>query len=416
MVINSGTVTVTDTNFYSNMCEDGSDIYLGPLGVSRAYQGTIKMSNCSFLCPIEGGFCWDSQIVAIEPIEWTCSLGSWAPSTGTIAGTNFTGCPFLCPAGTVGLTTDLTSANECTSCPTGQECPEDGMGAGLDCPPGMRAPGVGSQACLDCGPGTATNQTGQLICPQCVPGFATAAEGSMSCTACDIGEYASSNGTVACKACPAFSTTIASGATTVHECTCVQGYFFDLEDSTGRAKCQQCGNVLAFSTTNFAGATSADECGCIQGYFLEANATSRMCVACDPALMDCSIPGITLANMPIKPGGWRLSNTTSRVYPCFNPGACSPTAGNTTRRRRLDAAENGGSTAGNALCAPGHTGFLCGTCIEDWYAAHEAVCKACITHPHLKSLYVSPTSSGMATRTIPSAPSAAATLHSPSSR
>ena len=95
--------------------------------------------------------------------------------------------------------------------------------------------------------------------------------------------------------------------------------------------------------------------------------------------MDCSIPGITLANMPIKPGGWRMSNATSSVYECFNPDACVGNPGvmgsNATQsRRRLSAGDgrrlsagDGVSTAGDALCALGHTGFLCGTCLENWY-------------------------------------------------
>ena len=218
--------------------------------------GTVKLSNTTFANP---GPSLDSMIVAQATIEWTCNLGQWAPLTGIIAAVNFTGCPYNCPPGTIGLTTSLSSANDCTSCPMGQQCPEAGMGAGLDCPAGQRAPVVGAQACLDCGPGTATDQVKQVSCSQCAPGFATAAEGSTTCTTCAVGEYARGNGTVACKACPAFSTTSTAGATTVQSCSCIEGYIFDI-DTTGRVVCQQCRNVLEFSTTRFAGATSADDC------------------------------------------------------------------------------------------------------------------------------------------------------------
>ena len=103
---------------------------------------------------------------------------------------------------------------------------------------------------------------------------------------------------------------------------------------------------------------------------------------CDPALMDCSIPGITLANMPIKPGGWRLNNASSMVYECFNPDACTGNAGvagsNATQIRRQLSLGADISTAGNDLCAPGHTGFLCGACIEDWYGyKDDKLCSEC---------------------------------------
>ena len=366
--------------------------------------GAVKLSNTTFANP---GPPLDSMIVAQATIEWTCNLGQWAPLTGIIAAVNFTGCPYNCPPGTIGLTTSLSSANDCTSCPMGQQCPEAGMGAGLDCPAGQRAPVVGAQACLDCGPGTATDQVKQVSCSQCAPGFAAAGEGSTTCTACAVGEYTSGNGTVACKACPSFSTTDDVGTTSIDACQCAKGFYEDVNDegskvcsacpegsttsaagstsvnqcicqqgrfpttnADGSTTCKQCKDVLEFSTT-LEGGSSIDDCVCNQNYFLEGTATNRTCVACDAALMDCSIPGITLANMPIRPGGWRLSNTTSTVHKCFNPDACVGNPGvlgsNATQSRRRLSVGDSVSTAGDALCAPGHTGFLCGTCLDSWY-------------------------------------------------
>ena len=176
-----------------------------------------------------------------------------------------------------------------------------------------------------------------------------------------------------CSACPDGSTTSAAGATSVDQCICQEGRFLSLAADGGTVTCTRCKDALEFSTTLEVGATSVEACSCLEGYYLESNATSRTCVACDTTVMDCSIPGITVATMPIRSGAWRMSNDTTRVYSCFNPGACDPavtTADNATRRRRLDtAAQGGSSTAGDALCAPGHTGFLCGTCAPDWCAA-----------------------------------------------
>ena len=173
------------------------------------------------------------------------------------------------------------------------------------------------------------------------------------------------------------STTLVAGATSVEDCDCiqVQGCMCVVYNAFART------HINTYMHTHIA------HTYCIQGYYLEANATSRSCVACDPLLMDCSTLGITLANMPIKPGGWRLRNTTSIVYECFNPDACNPgvAGSNTTQRRRLSAGAST-STAGDDLCAPGHKGFLCGTCVTDWCDASQhaprrtAACLTSFTH------------------------------------
>lgn len=112
-------------------------------------------------------------------------------------------------------------------------------------------------SCADCAPGS-ERLLGSEACTPCAPGSAWL-KGS-ACSVCSDGQYASGNGSVTCTACPVFSTSSASGSTTVHDCTCVEGYYFDI-DADGRASCQQCRDVLEFSTTRFPGATSADECG-----------------------------------------------------------------------------------------------------------------------------------------------------------
>ena len=120
---------------------------------------------------------------------------------------------------------------------------------------------------------------------------------------------------------------------------------------------------------------------------------------CDTTKMDCSIPGITLANMPIKAGGWRFGNSTSDIVACFNPDACpgndgilttlslsgtnaSNSSANTSasvRRRRLNTDPASIDTSGDALCAPGHTGMLCGACKANWYGYSDAkLCTECV--------------------------------------
>ena len=84
--------------------------------------------------------------------------------------------------------------------------------------------------------------------------------------------------------------------------------------------------------------------------------------------------------MPIKSGGWRLGNDTATVYECFNPDACVPPDDNRTgsaSRRRLTVLSDV-TTAGDNLCAPGHTGFLCATCQDNWYGYDDlTLCTEC---------------------------------------
>ena len=292
------------------------------------------------------------------------------------------------------------------------------------CPAGSEW--VQANACSTCIAGEYASAIGTVACKAC-PSFSTTSnQGATSIDACECvhGFYRSINdaGSMVCTACPEGGTTSESGSTSVDQCICQQGRF-PTTNTDGTTSCIQCKDVLEFSTT-LEGGSSIDDCVCNQNYYLEANATSRKCMACDPTLMDCSITGITLANMPIKPGGWRLSNATSTVYVCFNPDACVGIAvaagSNASQSRRRLSSGASPSTAGNALCAPGHTGFLCGTCIDDWcvgacmHAGTSQCPIALLAHPPSRST-LGPLQ-GTATRTIRSAPSAKVTWPSPSCR
>ena len=300
---------------------------LGP--GSELYNNTIADPSTWYLGkflpdPCESGI---SISVLSKPVIFPCTtLGEWNPPPPIYTGaTGFTGCSNLCDPGSFGDRYNLTDAGCTGLCPIGHSCPQ---GTGLPEP-------------------------------------------------CSLGEYAPAEGMAKCTACPAFSTTSYTGATGLDECQCGEGRFLTTNDA-GNPFCQQCADVIASSTTLEAGAKSIDECICTVGFYAKADtsATSgRTCEECDMSVMDCTIAGITIANMPIKPGGWRLSNTTSIVRECFNPDACIGNPGvagsNATQRRRLSAGAST-STAGDALCAPGHSGFLCGTCVAGWCGAPHA--------------------------------------------
>ena len=318
----------------------------------------------------------------------------------------FTGCRFKCNPGTYGSSYTLTDADCTAPCTVGHYCPQ-GSAAPTPCPLNTYMPTTGASVCTNCPAFATTTTTGatSIAACQCVQGYytntdasaatmcsafpegsTTAAAGATSLSQCTCAKdrYFSldaTTGVATCPTCPEGSTTAAAGATSVYKCTCQAGRFLSFDTSTGVATCPQCKDVLPSSTSPLAGATSIDACECIQGYFLKTNGTSKSCVACDADLMDCSIPGITLVNMAINKGGWRLSNDTSTIYECFNKEACAGNPGilttvNSTRRRLNTGTDV--STAGDALCAVGHTGFLCGMCKAGYHGySDNTLCQDC---------------------------------------
>ena len=337
---------------------------------SELYNNTFESVSWTISNSVSGDYAGDCRSGLMTSINAAVrnrcvTLGMWTtPNPSSTPPTTFTGCRFKCDAGTYGASESLTESSCTDTCPIGHFCTQ-GSSAPGPCPKDSYMDATGATTCIRCpafAETTGTGATSIAMC-KCSKGF----------YADFIYKAADDAGSMVCSACPEGSTTITAGATSVEQCICQQGRFLSIhiDDAT----CPQCKDELAWSTTIVAGATSVEACDCIEGYYLEANATSRSCVACDLLLMDCSIPGITLANMPIKPGGWRLSNSTSIVRECFNPDACVGNPGvagsNATQRRRLSAGAST-STAGDDLCAPGHAGFLCGTCGTDWCDAFDA--------------------------------------------
>ena len=335
-------------------------------------------------------------------------------------------------------TNGLRNANNdfCLECDENTS-PSYGLGSGgtcAQCLPGNHRP-LGMATCSVCSPGTATLGNKQA-CQPCSPGSYAAGEGSLICTPCPAGEYAPDAGSASCSLapighwagigtgkptpcaagrygdapgrtddqcsgmcergfyCPAGSTNATvfkcaagtyeptGGARSADDCkSCTIGSYCD----EGAVAATPCKDVIVGSTTGSTGARDVKECSCGIGFYLEANVTHRRCVTCDPALMDCSVVGSTIANMKVKPGGWRLGNDTAVVHECFNPAACDPAnndvaaeenATTTRRSRRLEGQLP--ETFGDHLCARGHTGFLCGTCAANWQGySDEKLCSPC---------------------------------------
>ena len=259
----------------------------------------------------------------------------------------------------------------------------------VDCPPGFDR-SLGGLACARCDPGFATAGSA-VACNACKPGFAAANNGSVFCTVCPGGTYAANASSVVCEESP-IGFWSSTGSSQPKPCT-VGRY----GSTSGRVD-DQCTGACDEGHYCTPGSTMKNPPSCSIGYYLEmrfdvtTNATTPVCNKCDPSLMNCSIPGITLTNMPIKPGGWRLGGASARIIRCFSTsGACAGNLGiltpvmdasnassNVTARRLNGVDPSTIETFGDALCTAGHTGVLCGQCMEGWNGYSDAIlCSEC---------------------------------------
>ena len=225
------------------------------------------------------------------------------------------------------------------------------------------------------------------------------------CEECPAHQMGSPNG---CVPCPAGSSRLVGE----YECSPAPIGYYSNAASNGPQKCEvgrfgdatgrtdlKCSGACAEGHYCDEGSTTSMPAACTVGFYLEetlsVDGTSFACLPCDPTTMDCSVPGVTVVNMPINPGGWRYSDSTVNIIECFNPEACAgnlgiaaapanetgnATAGDTSpaRRRRLSTDGNETRTFGDVLCRPGHTGFLCGQCKDNFHGyKDDATCSEC---------------------------------------
>ena len=162
----------------------------------------------------------------------------------------------------------------------------------------------------------------------CGPG--TAADGSGGCRACEPGSYQQSVTTGLCHPCEGDHVTSEPGANSIERCVCATSYFNDTSAGNG-AWCVLCADILGAS--------------CQGGN-------------------DATLSGVTLADLNLSIGHWRLSNLTKDVRAC----AGTPTA----------SACIGG--LGSSYCATGYQGPLCATCAGAWHYFKDGRCLACENH------------------------------------
>jgi hypothetical protein len=116
------------------------------------------------------------------------------------------------------------------------------------------------------------------------------------------------------------------------------------------------------------GTTSVTGCICQAGFYLKACVECELgseCVECAEGA-DCREKGVTLAELPLAQGWWRVTPDSTDVRPCNVKAACDHSGH-----------ANATSIWAERQCADGYLGPLCGACEEKHYATASGVCTAC---------------------------------------
>lgn len=275
-----GTLTLTDSRLYNNQALGGSQIYGGGLymrgnGYSGATMATIvrtifvdnsasdgcdlylrddvnsasSLSELTFADHGSRAVCTaGNSIVSLAPISFHCPLGMWSPFPASFPIQNFTGCPYLCPAGYYGASDLLTSAQCSGACPAGTYCPAgaaeyENCAAGFYLPEGVT--GVHEKSCIPCSPGTFSTVTGLVSnvgCEPCPPGTLSESLNSTQCSACPSGGYCSTSNAASLRQtftpCPPGTHNPSMGSSSDVDClACPPGKFNPIPGSTSSAVC-----------------------------------------------------------------------------------------------------------------------------------------------------------------------------------
>ena len=210
----------------------------------------------------------------------------------------------------------------CLACPRGFYCPQLGSSP-QQCSRGEFANETGSSSCLPCASGTFAAEQGSTRCTVCPTGFFGASPGLEACTKCPKGQYMSSYGAVECISCGKGMVTLESGAQSVSECLCAEGFFM-------------CNNSLLCQS-------------CPEGLWCEAG-----------------------LDMPVhRPGFWtpmtENPSCTFQVFRCRSISECP-----------------GFASLGS--CAEGREGIACNNCKLNHFPREDGTCARCGPEDYVPSI------------------------------
>jgi hypothetical protein len=300
-----------------------------------------------------------------------CSSGTFASSTGLT----------VCSPCQLGKVNELVGQSVCSSCHLGKYSDISGMMLCLDCPMGLYTSSlgnsvcsscafgtfmasIGASSCLNCAPGLFANTTGSSSCSPCSFGTYSNRPGLSQCSPCSVGTFGSYWGNSFCETCPYPKVTRSEGQSTCFDCGLGEAY-------SNPASCSKCsigfyanqtGSTSCFacleSTTRRIGSVSTDDCSiCNEGFYGQPPSPCKRCA--QVTAITCPAGSIYPS---IEAGFFRAGTDGDDVnvaLSCFPSQAC------------LRSGE-----VLNTPCANGYTGYLCGSCAQNFYRL-DLNCRAC---------------------------------------
>ena len=385
------------------------------------YQGNEGATNCTVCKP--GHTCPEGSVTAIpasckeqtflnntladtlsDPMDacMPCPAGSWCAggSTQPQPCSRGTYCPANvsvstdCPAGRFGEELKLTDANCSGICTRGHYC-EEGSSTPLPCEAGRYHDStlevlLSKEDCIPCEPGFSC-PAGAAQPDGCAPGSFAPNASSATCDRCPAGTYQSDEQATACEVC-AQTAWCAAGSSAPTPCSngtygngtglqskgeclpCEMGYWCSAgvaipcgtstyNNRTGAFNLGYCTACSANSLSK-ASSTSIEACRCDKDYYdAEPAADAVDCQPC-PVGSTCEGDGATLTSLPLLPGYYRASRTSSDARVC-------PTYSRVTGTDRCVSNETGATCKGNL------TGVYCTACPADSYLSTGGECSSC---------------------------------------
>ena len=372
-----------------------TQINVTQMQASGCLDGSYCPSGAAAPIPCPAGTHSDpnAEVMSSENHCVVCDLGVFCPVGSSVA--------IACSAGTyndqkkqescrkceAGTFQAHEGATACDACTQGHFCME-GASAAIPCPAGTYGNGTDlkrTEHCLPVLPGF-FSIIGSAEPEQCRPGTFASSYRNSVCHTCPQGKFTNSSGTTNCTICPAGFWCPAN-----IQIPCSENQFNSKPGGYEITHCTRCPDRT--TTRGKVGVVSSSDCSCSADYYLAPEGmnltTVHMKAACVERCCTCPIGSdckdeaflpITLADLPIMAGYYRLSSNQYDVRRCPDANADCPmglsSCANSTSGCR-------GGRDMETLCQPGLNGTFCRACISpsEYYVSAEqgivAHCEPC---------------------------------------
>lgn len=343
-----------------------------------------------------------------------CPTGTFNPMPGAA---DISAC-IACEPGKANPVPGSSNASMCVACLPGSIAPVASMATCAPCGGGEYQDAEGETACKPCSkgafcrPGAAeptfcesgtvgqgTNLSSQSECEPSPPGYWSTAGRRVACPPGYYQPYYGASNQTACFRCPTHSTTLDQATSSIELCVCKPEFVFVRLDESGDDE-----HVPDRTDRDMVDRTDRD--------MLDMLTMGGYCRRCQVGT-NCSRPGRTIATMPVNPGYYRLSVSSSDVRRCPDAalgctsgvsecgaeshsgcagtgnanigGTATAATRGATRRRMLLYGPDVANFSAAIGCRPGLNGTYCKLCMPHpervYYSAatrsHEAACRPC---------------------------------------